>query len=144
MKIDIVSKEPLKPGTQAYKVKNDIVINTLANIKKMLKTYQGNELYVSQQNIEDYKKKRKEFEKSLMLASVLVVLIWITGILSILNGANISQIISSLISLILISMLLLFAVIYTRYIPDVHPEPETIGETDGKEDNNKGQVEKSG
>ncbi len=144
MKIDIISKEPLAPGSQAYRIKKDFIINTLANIKKMLKTYQGNELYVSKQNLEDYKKRRKEFEKSLMWASVLVALIWFTGILSILNGANLNQAINSLISLILITLLVLFAVVYTRYIPDIHSEPETIGDVDGKENNDKGQTEKSG
>lgn len=135
-KKDIITKEDITSG-EAYKVKNDLVIESIIKLKKFLGTYQGNELYVAKSSLEEYKKKRKEFEQSLIFTSILIALIWLIGILSIFNNlSNLAQIFSTILMLFLITFLLIIMIIFTRYIPNIEEKAEIIGENNGKENNN--------
>ncbi|MCS7122446.1 MAG: hypothetical protein NZ908_00605 [Candidatus Micrarchaeota archaeon] len=135
MKIDIITKEEIKNG-EAYRVKRDIVIDVIVRIKKLLGKYQGNELYVSKNSLEQYRKMRKDFETSIFMvtvfAAVFMVLFLITGL------NNIQQALFSLIGAIILGTMLIVLVILTKYVPAIEETPVMIGEEGGKENNNQG------
>ncbi|NPA22581.1 MAG: hypothetical protein GXN92_03340, partial [Candidatus Micrarchaeota archaeon] len=86
MKVDIISQQEIKSG-KAYRVKEDPILETIAKIKKKLNTYQGNELYVSEESLEKYRELRENFEKSLQIFVVaVVVLVIVLIVFPLLNG----------------------------------------------------------
>lgn len=132
MKIDIITKEEIKQG-EAYRVKNDIVIDTIVRIKKFMGKYQGNELYVAKSSLEQYRKIRKDFENSILMVTVMAVAFLVLFVISGLN--NIEQAIFSLLGAIVLGGMLLLLVVLTKYIPAIEETPVMIGEDNGKKDN---------
>ncbi|MFA5050148.1 MAG: hypothetical protein WC501_04015 [Candidatus Micrarchaeia archaeon] len=74
----IISKKELDTAElkDAKKVKDDAVIKFIRKIKKKLNMETGNNLYVSKGCIEEHTKRRKSFEKGLLIAAILAVLIF--------------------------------------------------------------------
>ncbi len=132
MKVDIISQEEIKNG-KAYKVKSDPILELIATIKKKLKTYQGNELYVKEESLEKYKEIRKNFEKSVQFFAIVVVaLLIVFVVLPILNGSW-GALLSGFALTVLLSFLM-FALILKNYIPAIEDTPEEIGDGNGEQD----------
>jgi hypothetical protein len=124
MKVDIISQKEIKEG-KAYRVKEDAVLRFIAWLKKITNTYQGNELYVGEENLETYKKRRAEFEKTVkwvgVFSAFLIVLLLGVPTLSL----DVSGIIRGFFASLLVLLLALFLIIL-RYYPSIEPVPEVI------------------
>jgi len=135
MKVDIISQQEIKSG-KAYRVKEDPILETIAKIKKKLNTYQGNELYVSEESLEKYRELRENFEKSLQIfvvAVVVLVIVLIVFPFPLLNGMWGSVLNGILLTLVL--SFIMFALVLKSYMPAIEETPEIIGgEEDGEQD----------
>ncbi len=69
-------------GQLAIPVQDDRVIKTIRAVKKFFGIAQMNQLYVSVPHLEEHKKRRRGFEKSLLFASVFAGLIIVVVIFS--------------------------------------------------------------
>jgi hypothetical protein len=69
-------------GQLAVPVQDDRVIRTIRTVKKFFGIAQMNELYVSVPHLDEHKKRRRAFEKSLLFASVFSGLIIVVVIFS--------------------------------------------------------------
>lgn len=81
MKICIYTQKSVE-GQLAVPVRDDRVIRTIRSVKKFFGIAQMNELYVSVPHIEEHRKRRRAFEKSLLFASVFAGLIIVVVIFS--------------------------------------------------------------
>ncbi|VVC04610.1 Uncharacterised protein [Candidatus Bilamarchaeum dharawalense] len=70
-----------KPGAVA--IREDRIITTIRTIKKKLGIAQMNQLYVCQTDLQKHSERRKSFEKSMMIATVLAGVILVIMILAI-------------------------------------------------------------
>ncbi len=74
-------------GQLAIPVQDDRIIRTIRSVKKFFGIAQMNELYVSAPHLEEHRKRRRGFEKSLLFASVFAGLIIVVVLFSlILSG----------------------------------------------------------
>jgi len=122
-KVCVVGKEELKTG---YPIKEDIVIKTIRAIKKKLKIATGNELMVCEKHLEEAKKKRKDFEGSIIkLVALVSVIAVIAVILAVLNG-TFSLLPATFALLILLGFLMIVLSLF-KYYPAVDTEGK--GET---------------
>lgn len=69
-------------GQLAVPVRDDRIIKTIRAVKKFFGIAQMNELYVSAPHLEEHKKRRRSFEKSLLFASVFAGLIIVVVLFS--------------------------------------------------------------
>ncbi len=118
MKIDIITGKKIEDPKNAYKVKRDTVIKFLEQIKKKLNIYKGNELYVSKENLEVYKQKRKKFEKNFMLSMAIITLIIIIATVPALLKLDAVKFIYGLIFSLLIGILF-FVFVFVQYVPEI-------------------------
>ncbi len=81
MKICIYTQKSVE-GKKAIRVKEDRIIRTIRAIKKVFGIAQMNELYVSEEHLEEHKKRRSSFEKGILFASVLAGLILVIVLFS--------------------------------------------------------------
>lgn len=124
MKVDIISGKEIKEG-KAYKVKNDKVIEFLRFIKKKIGKLKGNELFVSEENLETYKKKRKKFETNLMIVGgITIIIVLLTFALPLLSLNIGKAIVGLLLSVVLAALLLILAI--TQYVPSIEEKPINI------------------
>ncbi|MEM4295756.1 MAG: hypothetical protein QXS91_03040, partial [Candidatus Anstonellales archaeon] len=72
MDLDIITGKEVNKG---YRVKEDIVIRTIAWIKKKAGLYQGNNLYVAEESLEEYKKRRSRFERYAIFGTIFVFVV---------------------------------------------------------------------
>lgn len=133
MKVCISCQKPIE-GTRAVRVKEDRIIRTIRTIKKFLGIAQMNELYVSEEHLEEHLKRRRSFEKSMLFASVFSGLIIIVVVVALLLSGRFDlwAIFSALIIGVFILALPLFkyapAVESTTpsLIPGVAPKPKPV------------------
>jgi len=117
-KVCVVGKEELKTG---YSIKEDIVIKTIRAIKKKLKIATGNELMVCEKHLEEAKKKRKDFEGSIIkLVALVSVIAVIAVILAVLNG-TFSLLPATFALLILLGFLMIVLSLF-KYYPAIDVE----------------------
>ncbi len=118
MKVCIYSGEDVK-GKKAVKVKEDRIIRAIRAVKKLFKAAKNNELYVSEEHLEDHKARRKSFERmvliSAIIAAAVVVLFFLASILS----GNFS--VNSFISAIVVALLVLALPLF-KYVPALESE----------------------
>ncbi len=127
MKVCIYSGKSVV-GKKAVKVKEDRVIVAIRKIKQLFGIAKNNELYVSEEYLEEHKKRRKEFEKVMLIASILASIILVLFlIVSFLSGRF--ELGSLAAYLILATVLLLLPLF--KYVPSVEGELEVV-----KGDNN--------
>jgi hypothetical protein len=81
MRICIYTQKSVE-GQLAIPVRDDRVIKTIRAVKKFFGIAQMNELYVSVPHLEEHKKRRRSFEKSLLFASVFAGLIIVVVLFS--------------------------------------------------------------
>ena len=105
---DIVDKNALR-------VKEDFVIATIRKIKTVLGVATGNELYVCVKDIETHQKKRKAYEQSIIVFTIIGAVVFVFLIaLPILSGRfDLMFIAASLFS----SGLIIIIPIFFKYVP---------------------------
>ncbi|MCS7109542.1 MAG: hypothetical protein NZ903_01965 [Candidatus Micrarchaeota archaeon] len=122
-RVCIVGKEEVKGNYR--RVKEDIVISTIRNIKRFFKIAAENELVVCDSHFEEAVKKRKEFESSLIKIVALVAVITVIAIiLAILN--NSLNLIPSTISLVILLFIFLIFVSLFKYFPAIEERAEEV------------------
>ena len=115
VKVCIVGKEELKSG---YPIKEDAVIKVIRTLKKKLKISTGNELMVCEKHLEEAKKKRKEFEGSVIkLVALVSVIAVIAIILAVIN--NTFNLLPATFALLILLGLLMVVLALFRYYPAV-------------------------
>lgn len=112
-----------KETTQGYKVKEDFVIKTIRDIKKRFGKLKNNRLYVCPEHLEQYKKKRKNYERIVLLVSGLVILMFLVGIVAPLFSGRINF--AGFISLIIIVFVMGFFLI-SMHIPAIETDINII------------------
>lgn len=109
-------------GKKAFKIKEDRIIRGIRALKKLTRTAQGNELYVCNDHLEKHMKKRKRFEKSILIFGILagIVVVLLVGMLLLSKKFDVVLLIYSLLVGVFI---LAFAVIF-RYAPAIEKTSE--------------------
>lgn len=115
-RICIVSKQEVPPGS-GTPIREDAIIRAIRKIKERLGILQNNELVVSDEHLEEYKKKRSKFEKMAVIhVTVAAILIALLTFGPLLFGApfNVMSILFALILGIMIAGLALLS-----YVPAI-------------------------
>ena len=122
MKICIYTQESIE-GQKAVRIKEDRIIRTIRTIKRAIGIARMNELYVSEPHLEEHRKRRKSFEKSMLFASVLAGLIVVVVVFSLLFAGNFDfwAIVSAFILGAFVLVLPLF-----KYSPALEPGPPVL------------------
>lgn len=115
-KICMICGKELKEG-KAAKVKDDAVIKTIRDLKRRLGIAQNNELYVCEKDLVTHEKKRKKFERDMVIVSTVALLIVLILIgLPLLMGRFD---IGTTISAIFIGLIIVFILALFEYTPAV-------------------------
>jgi hypothetical protein len=124
MKICIYTQKSVE-GQRAIRVHDDRVIRTIRTIKKAFGIAQMNELYVSVSHLEEHKKRRSSFEKSLLFASVFAGLIVVVVLFSLIFSGRFD--LWAIISAFIIAGFVLSLPLF-KYSPALVPgEPVLVG-----------------
>ena len=116
MKVCVSCEEDVS-GKDAVAIKEDRVIRIIRKAKKALRIAQMNELYVCSDCMEEHKKKRKSFEKTMLFASLLSALLALLVIVSPLLSGRLD--IWGLFSGLILAAFVLTLPIYFKYTPAV-------------------------
>lgn len=76
MKICILCEKEVDPNS-SFKVKDDPIIQFLRSVKSKLNIVKNNELYVCSSDLDKYNKKRKSFEKNLIICSAIAAIVFL-------------------------------------------------------------------
>jgi len=112
--------EKNKSGT---KLKEGFIINNIRKIKKIFGIAKGNKLVVCDSCMEEYKKRRQNFEKTILLWSILGGILALFIIIPSVLMYNIYEILRSIITAIILIGVLLILVGMVRYIPKLETIP---------------------
>jgi len=122
MDVDIITGKEI---TRGYKVKEDAVIRFLRWLKMKTGSYQGNNLYVAEESLEEYKKKRKAFENYVLVGTVFIVVIFTFSVLSPLISGDINRAISMFFASLGLSFLIIFLILFS-YMPAIEDKLTVI------------------
>jgi|GEM_PF-1002984 len=122
MDVDIITGKEI---TRGYKVKEDAVIRFLRWLKMKTGSYQGNNLYVAEESLEEYKKKRKAFENYVLVGTVFIVIIFTFSVLSPLISGDINRAISMFFASLGLSFLIIFLILFS-YMPAIEDKLTVI------------------
>jgi len=115
-----------KEKQNGSKIIEDPVVKTIRWAKRKLKIEKGNEIVICEECMENYKKKRKNFEWNI-LAYLLICLVITISIVLIAHSIS-----SFLIALIFSALLILLAII-AYYVPAIEPKSaETTAQPEKK------------
>lgn len=122
MKVCIVCQKEIK-GKGSPKVKEDNAIRFIRKIKQKVGVAKNNELYVCKEDIETHTKRRKDFEKNLIVSSVLAagLVIFLIGLPLLMGTLDLGNLIGS----IFIGALIILVVVFFRYTPAIEPAKES-------------------
>ncbi|MBN2478219.1 hypothetical protein JXB01_02910 [Candidatus Micrarchaeota archaeon] len=118
MKVCIECKKELKKEDlkKAVKVKDDRIIKTIRSIKKKLNIAANNELYICAECLQEHKRKRKDYEKNMVLIIALSVLIFLgLGFLPIIAAGQFR--LSSFLAGLLVGAILIVLAGILKYTP---------------------------
>ncbi|MEM3422240.1 MAG: hypothetical protein QXF35_02150 [Candidatus Bilamarchaeaceae archaeon] len=104
-------------GKKAVKVKDDIILKILRDIKRATKTAKENELYVCEDDLKKNQQKRSEFLKSMLIFGIAAAAVLLLSLVSIiLSGVfNIGLLLFGFV----VAATILLLVIITKYTPAV-------------------------
>ncbi|MEM4194852.1 MAG: hypothetical protein QXY05_00935 [Candidatus Anstonellales archaeon] len=122
-KVCIICGNEIK-GKDAYRVKEDIVIESIRKIKKKLNMAKNNELFVCREDYEKYKEKRKQFERNFTFASALAAAILLLLIIVPIFFGSLPSIANILFGIVVGIFLIFMALI--SYLPALEEEVERI------------------
>lgn len=116
----IVCKKELdkKNLKDAKAVKEDKVIKTIRALKKALKIATNAQLYVCKEHVAEQQKRRKEFEKSIVITGLLAALVFI-GLAAVPILAKGQLNIGSIFAGLLIAVLLVLLGGFLKYTPQI-------------------------
>jgi hypothetical protein len=137
MDVDIITG---KEVTRGYKVKEDAIIRFLRWLKMKTGSYQGNNLYVAEESLEEYKKKRKAFENYVLVGTVFIVIIFTFSVLSPLISGDINRAISMFFASLGLSFLIIFLILFS-YMPAIE-DKLTVIEKEKRQEEEGQEVEK--
>ncbi|MCX8163296.1 MAG: hypothetical protein N3D10_01945 [Candidatus Micrarchaeota archaeon] len=120
-KICIVCEKEIVEG---YKIKESFVLDIIRKIKNKLKILKNNELFVCPNCLEEYKKRRKKFNNSLLINSIIAVLIFLVIIALPLIYNQEFKIESILVLIILVGFLSFFSLL--SYIPSIEEQKQVF------------------
>ncbi|MBI5046787.1 hypothetical protein HZC07_03580 [Candidatus Micrarchaeota archaeon] len=100
----------------AHKIKEDRIIATVRKIKKMFKIAKMNELYVCQEDFEKHRKRREEFETSVLFSTVLGGLLGIILVVLLILSGNLD--LWAFLSAILVGAFVIMLPVF-RYVPAI-------------------------
>ncbi|MDD5023014.1 MAG: hypothetical protein PHU63_02495 [Candidatus ainarchaeum sp.] len=117
-KVCIICRGEMKDSKNAVKIKDDQIITSIRKIKEKMNMATKNELYVCNQHKEEHMKRRKSFEKSILLTAILAFVIFVLlSIIPPITTGNIN--LSSILLGLLIGIMLLLLNGFIKYTPDV-------------------------
>ncbi|MFP3950180.1 MAG: hypothetical protein ACLFUZ_03775 [Candidatus Micrarchaeia archaeon] len=120
-RVCIISREEVPKG-EGTPIKEDAIIRTIRKIKGKLGILQNNELVVSDEHLEEYRKKREKFEKMAVIhTAVAAILVVILTLGPLLLGAPIN-LVSIFFALVLGIMIVALSLL--SYIPGLEGEEE--------------------
>jgi len=122
-----------KEVEKGYKVKDSFVLETIRKIKQKFKILKNNQLYVCENCLESYKKRRANFERNNKInLAILIIITIIMFLIPLINGLDISigSIISNIILLIILAAVLGLLSIFT-YVPAIEKEISLVQTTSG-------------
>ena len=102
-------------GMRAVKIKEDRIIDFIRKVKRALKISRENELYVCYTCLPIHKEKRKSFEKTMLIFSVVAALILLLMLATTLISGRF-ELWAIVSGLLIIALLLVFSLIF-RYAP---------------------------
>jgi len=113
-KVCIISEKVVE---SSYPVEDDLVIGTIRFIKRSLGIAKNNELVVSAEHIEEYRKKRQAYERKIAFYGVIAAIIFvILGIVPIFGGGFS---LPSLIVGIALAVLIILLAVVTSHTPKI-------------------------
>ena len=124
MKVCIYTQKSVE-GEPAVPVKEDNILRAIRSIKKFLRIAKMNELYVTKPYLEEHKKRRKSFERSVLFSSIIAgFVILLSIIFPIINKGMLDL---SLIFLAFILAGFILALPLFKYTPAIeNSEPSII------------------
>ncbi len=122
----IVSREEVPKG-KGTPIKEDGIIRTIRRIKGKLGILQNNELVVSDEKLEEYKKKRSKFEKMAVIHTTIAAVFVIVLVVGPLLMGAAFNIVSVFFALVLGVMIMALALL--GYIPALETNDETMPRT---------------
>jgi hypothetical protein len=124
MKICIVCQKDME-GKPTVPVRDDAIIRSIRKVKQSLNMAQNNELCVCEDDVPAHEKRRKEFERSLVLFGVLAAMVVILLVATLLLSGRFD--IVAFLSAVLIGVfILLFAIVF-KYAPALDRPDEARG-----------------
>ena len=119
-KVCIICKKDLgsKNVKEAKEISDDFVIRAIRKIKNTLKIASNNKLYICKEDLETHKKRRKSFEKSLVLSVVIALLVFFgLALLPVITSGTIN--LGSIALGLVIALLLILLCGFLKYVPAV-------------------------
>ncbi len=116
--ISVDTGEPIKEG---YRIKDDPILNAIKDLKRMLGTYKGNLLYVSEEGKARFVERRKRFERYMLVAVLFAVLIYTIGVLLPLVSGDFGKALNMFIPSTVLTIVVFFFVLLT-YVPSIEDE----------------------
>ena len=102
-------------GKRAVKIKEDRIILALRAAKRALKISRENELYVCEECLTKHEKRRKSFEKTMLIFAVVAALIIVLMVFTIILSGRL-ELWAILSGILIIALLAVFSVIF-KYVP---------------------------
>ena len=99
-----------------YPIESDYMIDGIAYVKKLMKTYKGNKLVVCEDCFDEYKKKRERFVRNLLLYGGIGAIL---GLLLIFTNLSLQSIIFALFL-----ELIMLILAHMSYVPKVMDDAE--------------------
>jgi uncharacterized protein YhaN len=119
-KVCIIHQKP----SDGVPVKDDVILKTIRKIKRAFKISTGNQLVVCKAHLEEARKKRSKFEKSLMTAAGIGALFGIIMlVVSILSQKSIFDILRALVLLVFLVVVMASLSLY-QYFPALEEGPK--------------------
>jgi len=109
---------------KGYKVKDSFLLGIIRKIKQKLNILKNNELYVCENCLEAYKKRRASFERNNKINLVILILMVFTMfLLPLINGIelNLESIIANLVLISIIAVIFILLSVFV-YIPEIEKE----------------------
>lgn len=113
-KLCIVCGKPVT-GLKAVKVKEDPILGFIRSVKRALKIAQENELYVCEGDLKVHQQRRSEFQKSMILFSIVASVV----VIAVIAGAVLSGTLNlaALFASFLIAVMLVIFSMIIKYTP---------------------------
>jgi hypothetical protein len=119
VKVCIICQKELS-NQEAYPIENSMVLDIIKNLKRKLKILKNNELFVCENCLEEYKKRRKNFENQLKFNAILSgVILFALLFLPLFFGSSLI-LTNFLILIIILGILILLS--FSFYIPKIKQE----------------------